>query len=368
MASSTTSRKGGSRTAPTIVFTGGGSAGHVTPNIALIDKFQQQGGWEIVYIGSNTGIEKELITALNIPFFGITAGKLRRYFSWRNFLDPFKILAGLWQAFFLCRKIKPEVIFSKGSFVSFPVVVAAWLNRIPVIIHESDLTPGLANKLSFPFATKICITFADTRKYLKYPNKIIITGTPIRQELFVGDAEKGLKLCGFSKKKPVILVYGGSLGSRAINKAIRDLLPTLTTEFQVAHICGENNIDHTIKIKGYKQFEYLQQGLADVMACASLVISRAGANSLYELLTLRKPHILIPLPKVASRGDQIVNAKHFAQLNLSQVIFEEVLTPDKLYEKITWVNEHKVQLIEHLETFNKQDSLTIIYDILAKYV
>ena len=350
-----------------IIFTGGGSAGHVTPNIALINECRNH-GWDVNYIGSKHGMEKELIATLAIPYFAITTGKLRRYFSWRNFIDPFKILRGIWQAFWLCRKISPLIVFSKGGFVAFPVVIAAWLNRIPVIVHESDLTPGLANKLSFPFADQICVTFAVTKEHIMQQDKVVVTGTPIRPELFHGDAANGLRLCGFTADKPVILIYCGGLGSQAINRNIRALLPQLLNNFQVIHICGKNNIDPKLEQPGYKQFVYLQQELPDIMACTDLVISRSGANSLYELLTLQKPHILIPLPKKASRGDQIVNAQYFAKQGMSQVIFEETLTPAKLYEKIVWLYEHKQETLDKLASYKKTNSVAIIYDILATYI
>ncbi len=350
-----------------IIFTGGGSAGHVTPNIALINECKKH-DWDVYYIGSKNGMEKDLIATLSIPYSAITTGKLRRYFSWRNFIDPFKILYGIWQAFWLCRKISPLIIFSKGGFVAFPVVVAAWLNRIPVIVHESDLTPGLANKLSFPFADQICVTFAATKEYIMQQEKVVITGTPIRPELFQGDVLDGLKACGFSSNKPVILIYAGGLGSQAINRNIRALLPQLLPKFQVVHVCGKNNVDPKLEQPGYKQFTYLQQELPGIMACADLVIARSGANSLYELLTLQKPHILIPLPKIASRGDQIANAKYFAKQGMSQVIFEETLTPAKLYEKTIWLYEHKQETLNKLAAFKKTNSVAIIYDILATYI
>jgi UDP-N-acetylglucosamine--N-acetylmuramyl-(pentapeptide) pyrophosphoryl-undecaprenol N-acetylglucosamine transferase len=350
---------------PIIIFTGGGSAGHVTPNIAVIKKLQQK-NWQIFYIGSKKGIEKELITNLNISYFQISTGKLRRYFSWYNFIDPIKIFFGVIQAFFICRKIKPQVIFSKGGFVAFPVVVAAWLNRIPVIIHESDLTPGLANKLSFPFAKQICVTFPDTQQYIK--KKVIVTGTPIREELFSGNANKGLQLCEFTNNKKIILIYAGGLGSKNINNIIRSLLPKLLIDFQIVHICGKHNIDNNLLLEGYKQFEYLHAELADIMACANMVISRAGANSIYELLTLQKPHILIPLPKTASRGDQIVNAEYSAAKGFSQVIPGELLTANRLYEQILWVMAHEQELINNLTKFKKLNSIDLICDILFKYV
>ena len=350
-----------------ILFTGGGSAGHVTPNIALIKKFQNE-GWSIFYIGSAKGIEKELISKLDIPYFKIAAGKLRRYFSWHNFIDPAKVVYGIFQAFFLCWKIKPKVVFSKGGFVAFPVVVSSWLHRIPVVIHESDLIPGLANKLSFRFASKICISFKETKKYIRNQDKIIATGTPIREELFCGNINRGLNLCGFSKDKKIILVYAGGLGSKSINEIIRALLSKILVNFQVVHICGKNKLDNSLTLQGYKQFEYLHSEFADVLACANIVISRAGANSIYELLTLKKPHILIPLPKSASRGDQIINAEYFLKRGFSQVIFEEDLSPVRLYEKVLWISQHETEIVNHLAEFTKRNSVKLIYDILLRCI
>jgi UDP-N-acetylglucosamine--N-acetylmuramyl-(pentapeptide) pyrophosphoryl-undecaprenol N-acetylglucosamine transferase len=346
-------------TQKTILFTGGGSAGHVTPNLALIKKFQEK-NWRPVYIGSINGIEKEIIAKTGIPYYGIATGKLRRYFSWQNFIDPFKVIAGFFQAFFLCRKLKPAVVFSKGGFVAFPVVVAAWLNRIPVIAHESDLTPGLANRLSYAFAKVICLTFAESKKYFKSQDKLLITGTPLREELFTGDADKGRNFCGFSADKKTILVVGGGLGAKRINDTIRALLPQLLIDYQVIHLCGKGKLAGLQEMPWYKPFEYLHEELADVMAFTDLVISRAGANSLYELLALKKPHILIPLPKAGSRGDQIANAKHFADLGLSQVILEEQLTPEKLLEKIGWMQQHQQQVFQALQQFQLPASVPLI--------
>lgn len=346
-----------------IIFTGGGTAGHVTPNIALIKKFQQE-GWDIYYIGSNDGIEKQLISEIKIPFFSIANGKLRRYFSWQNFIDPFKIFFGILQAFFLCLKLKPNVIFSKGGFVSFPVVVAGWLCKIPVIVHESDLTPGLANKLAFPFAKKICITFPETIKYFQDKAKVVITGTPIRSEFLLGSAEEGRKMCHFSADKKTILVYGGSLGSETINKAVRELLPDILEKFQIVHVCGKNKIAVNYVYPEYCQFEYLTTEFPNIMALADLVISRSGANSIYELLILQKPHILIPLGKRASRGDQIENAKHFAALGFSQIIFEEELTKLNLLEKIFYVDSHHDEIVARLASFEKINSVEEIYKLI----
>lgn len=346
----------------TILFTGGGSAGHVTPNLALIEKCKAN-AWQVVYVGSATGIEKTIINEAGIDFYAIASGKLRRYFSWQNFLDPFKVVWGVGQAFLLCRRLKPALIFSKGGFVAFPVVVAGWLNRIPVIVHESDLTPGLANRLSYPFANIICLTFAVSVNYFKQPQKLLVTGTPLRNALFLGDANIGRSLCGFNSAKKVLLIFGGGLGAESINQVVRALLPELLTEYQIIHLCGKGKLDSNLQNKvGYVQFEYVSEELPHFLASADLVVSRAGANSIYELLALKKPHILIPLSKRASRGDQIVNAKYFADLGLSQVLYEEELTTNKLLEKIQWMNMRQGEIAQALQHYQPLDSVQLIYE------
>jgi UDP-N-acetylglucosamine--N-acetylmuramyl-(pentapeptide) pyrophosphoryl-undecaprenol N-acetylglucosamine transferase len=349
--------------ANSIFFTGGGSAGHVTPNLALIKKFQKA-QWKIYYIGSKNGIERELITKQNIPFYSIATGKLRRYFSWQNFIDPCKIILGIIQAYFLCHKFKPQVLFSKGGFVAVPVVIAAWLNRIPIVIHEADSSIGLANKLCIPFAKKVCLTFPDTIKYIKNTNKAVITGMPIREEFFIGNADQGLQLCGFDKAKKTILVFGGSLGSDTINTVIRQLLPELLKTYQVIHVCGATKIDITHNKPGYKQFTFINEEFPHILAAADLVIARAGANTIYELVALRKPNILIPLPKEASRGEQIQNAKYAAKYGLSEVILNEELTPEKLLAKISTVMKTLDTIKKVMQGFPVLDSTNDIYNIL----
>ena len=224
-----------------IILTGGGTAGHVTPNIALIPALKEA-GYEISYIGSYNGIERKLIEELNIPYYGISTGKFRRYFDVKNFTDPFRVLKGMSQAKKLMKTIKPDIVFSKGGFVSVPVVRAAGKCHIPAIIHESDMTPGLANKLSMKYASKICCNFPETVENI--PNgKGVLTGSPIRRELLSGDKAAGLKLCGFNTQKPVLLVIGGSLGAVHINDAIRAILPDLIRQYQVIHICGKGKVD-----------------------------------------------------------------------------------------------------------------------------
>lgn len=347
---------------PKILFTGGGTAGHVTPNIALIEKFQAQ-NWEIGYVGSKNSIEKQLIEKINIPFYEIPTGKLRRELTLNNLLTPFKVISGIFSAAKLITKLKPQVVFSKGGFVSFPVVVGAWLNRIPVIMHESDITPGLANRLSFPFVKKICVTFPECAPYFKHDSRVIVTGTPLRSSLLQGKAQKGLALCGFNTEKPVLLVMGGSQGSELINKTIRDALPQLLTQYQIIHICGKGKINpEKNNIASYKQFEYVNEELADLLACTSIVICRAGSNSIYELLALKKRHILVPLAK-ASRGDQIVNAKHFEELGISLVIDENKLTTETLLTKLATVTDAE-QFNQQIAKLQLPDSKEMIFQII----
>lgn len=347
-----------------IVMTGGGTAGHVTPNIALVPALQKN-GYEISYIGSYEGIEKRLIEAQNIPYYGIASGKLRRYFDPKNFSDPFKVLKGYFQSIKLLKKLQPDVVFSKGGFVSVPVVMAAKHCKIPAIIHESDLTPGLANKLAIPNATKVCCNFPETLQFLP-ADKAVLTGSPIRKELLSGDAANAFSLCHFSDHaKPVLLIVGGSSGSRAINTAIRNLLPELIKSYNIIHLCGKGNIDTArASVSGYAQFEYANQELADMFALADLVISRAGANAICELLALRKPNILIPLPAAASRGDQILNANSFRAQGFSYVLEEEELANTTLLEAIEHVFRKKDSYIEAMEKSQTQNSIGTIIGLI----
>lgn len=350
-----------------ILFTGGGSSGHVTPNISLIAEAQQN-NWQVSYAGSKEGIERSLIAPLAIPYYAINSGKLRRSFSWQTALTPFKVLQGIAQAYFLCKKIKPDLVFSKGGFVAVPIVIGAFLRGIPVIIHESDLTPGLANRLSFPFAKKVALSFEQSTRYFRKQKKLMYTGTPIRTAMLQGNAEKGKIFCAFETDKPILLVYGGGLGSAAINQAIRDSLPTLTQMFDVVHCTGKGKSDPAYnELPGYRQFEYLHDELADVMAAATLVVSRAGANSLYELLALRKPHLLIPLSKKASRGDQIDNAQYFANLGLSSVLLEENLTADSLLENIQKLAAQRSERIEKMQSYVLPDANKVIMKLIEEF-
>jgi len=348
-----------------IVMTGGGTAGHVTPNIALFDSLQKD-GYEIYYIGSYEGIEKGLIEDKKIPYYGISSGKFRRYRSWKNLTDPFRVLHGFFQARRLLGRIRPNVVFSKGGFVSVPVVMAAKTRHIPVIIHESDLTPGLANKLAMPSATKVCCNFPETLPYLP-KEKAVLTGSPIRQELLHGNKQAAKDFCGFTDDLPILMVMGGSIGSVYINNAIRGCIDTLLTKYQIIHLCGKGNIDESLKDKkGYAQFEYISENLPDLFAAADLVVARAGANSICELLALHKPNILIPLSRNASRGDQILNANSFAKQGFSAVLEEEEVTSEKLMATIDDVMAHRSKYIDAMKNSGQMNAIETIMGLIEE--
>ena len=346
-----------------IVLTGGGTAGHVTPNIALMGRLKEQ-GYQISYIGSYNGIEKTLIEELGIPYYGISSGKLRRYFDLKNFTDPFRVLKGFSEARKLLKQLKPDVVFSKGGFVTVPVVVAAGRLKIPAIIHESDMTPGLANKLCIPSAVKVCCNFPETKAHLP-EGKAVVTGTPIRPELLQGDADKGRAFTGFTSEKPVIMIIGGSLGAQAVNDAIRRILPQLLKDFQVVHLCGKGKQDDSKNdLKGYVQYEYIESELTDLFAMADIVISRAGANAICELQALKKPNLLIPLSANASRGDQILNARSFEKQGFSMVLEEEAITDEVLLKAIHDLYDHRETYRAAMENAPGQDSISVICDLI----
>ncbi len=346
-----------------IILTGGGTAGHVTPNIALLPRLKEL-QYDIHYIGSYNGIEKELIEQFGIPYHGIATGKLRRYFSLQNFTDPFRVVKGLSDAKKLVKILKPDVIFSKGGFVSVPVVLAGKSRRVPTIIHESDMTPGLANKLSLSAATKVCCNFPETLEHLP-EGKAILTGSPIRQELLAGDKYKAREFLGFAEDKPVIMIVGGSLGSVVVNDAVRAILPELLKSYQVIHLCGRGKLDESLKdLKGYAQFEYIKDELKDLFAITDIVISRAGANAICELLALHKPNLLIPLSANASRGDQILNARSFERQGFSIVLEEEELNSEVLLSSINHLYENRESYIQTMKQSSQQNSIDTIIDLI----
>ncbi|MBE5921239.1 MAG: undecaprenyldiphospho-muramoylpentapeptide beta-N-acetylglucosaminyltransferase [Lachnospiraceae bacterium] len=348
-----------------ILLTGGGTAGHVTPNIALLPTLREQ-GYEIRYIGSYDGIEKTLMEDCGIPYTGIATGKFRRYLSLKNLTDPFRVFKGYGEAKKLMREYKPDVLFSKGGFVAVPVVLAAKKYKVPTIIHESDMTPGLANKICIPSAAKVCHSFPETAKYLP-EGKAVYSGSPIRKELSEGDPAAGRALCGFNTEKPVLLVMGGSLGALKVNQAVREALPRLLETFQICHLCGKGKVDPAYdNTSGYVQFEYISDELKDLFAMTDVVISRAGANAIFELLALKKPNLLIPLSAAASRGDQILNAKSFAAQGFSKVMEEETITSDLLASEVEDLYANRKAYVDAMTNAAGQNAITTITELIKK--
>lgn len=346
----------------TIVLTGGGTAGHVTPNIALLPSLREM-GYDIHYIGTYTGIEKKLIEAEGVTYHGISSGKLRRYFDIKNFTDPFKVIKGLGEAIQLMRKIKPDIIFSKGGFVTVPVIIAGWMCKVPAVIHESDMTPGLANKISIPFSKKVCTTFPETIKHLP-EQKAIYTGSPIREDIFKGNKDRGYKITGFNDQLPILMFVGGSLGSVKLNTLLRDQLGHLLKKYQIIHLCGKGNEDKTLTKEGYIQFEYVREDLMHLFAVSDMIISRAGSNAICELLALKKPHVLVPLSAQASRGDQILNAKSFESQGFSIVLDEDTATSKDLAEAIDTLHGKKDRYIGAMKKSSAGNGIKSIIHVI----
>lgn len=347
-------------------MTGGGSAGHVTPNLALIPKLIEL-GYEIEYIGTEDGIERKIIEKENIKYHIIESGKLRRYFDLKNFTDPIKVIKGIEQSKKIIKNEKPDIIFSKGGFVSVPVVIAASKCNVPVIAHESDITPGLANKIASFYCNKICVTFPETLGIIK-KGKGILTGTPIREVILQGSKIIGHKICGFEENKPILLIVGGSLGSKFINDIIRGSIKELERDYNLVHVCGKGNIDYSlINEKGYRQFEYINEELPHIMNAADIIISRAGANFIFEILALKKPNLLIPLSKKSSRGDQILNADSFEKSGYSMVIQEEELNSKILNEKLRNLYENRQKYIKNMNSCSTKNGVYDIIEVIKEY-
>ena len=342
-----------------IILTGGGTAGHVTPNLALLPKLKEK-NYDVLYLGSIGGMEAGMVKRAGIPYRGIATGKLRRYFDLKNFTDPFRVIKGFFDAGKIIREYQPDVVFSKGGFVAVPVTAAAWFRHVPVIAHESDMTPGLANKIAAPFAKKICCNFPETLELLP-KNKAVLSGSPIRAEILQGSREEGLKKLGFDGSKPVLLIIGGSLGAQHINTAVRGVLDRLLPDFDLIHICGKGNLDQSKQnVAGYRQFEFVSEDLKDYFAAADLFISRAGANAICELLALKKPNLLIPLPSAASRGDQLLNAASFEKQGFSMVLREEEMSPDRLISDVRKLWENRDTYVHAMENSGLSDGVSII--------
>ena len=356
-----------------ILVVGGGSAGHVIPAIPVIRRLLDVGA-KVSFVGTYTGLEERLVADLPIDYYSIHAGKLRRYWSWQNVTDVFRILVGLCQALLLMLRTKPDVIFSKGGFVSFPVVFAGWITRVPIVAHESDLTPGLANKLVLPFADTLCLSFADTKVSGRFTKnlKIIHSGTPIRDSILAGNAQLGRQrltqyLPGSrTSNKPLLIVTGGSLGATFLNEAVRAALPQLLVEFDVLHVCGAGKLVDT-RDSGYAQVEYIDEGWGDLLAAADIVLSRAGANALFELLALGQVNLLVPLPALASRGDQIDNAAYAFDAGYSEVLAEAELTTQSLLVTLQKLQDHQTEYKKRLAEFVVPNAAeTIANELIAR--
>lgn len=357
---------GGEKMKNKIVLTGGGSTGHVAVNLALIPYLLER-GWEIYYIGSKNGIEVSLIKEFkDVTYFPISTGKLRRYIDMKNVKDPFNIVKGILQSRKIIKQIQPSIIFSKGGFVSVPVILAGASRRIPIISHESDITPGLANKLSLPFVQKICYTFPEAKDHIP-AEKAFFLGPIVRGELHRGSKNSGMKMCQFTTRKPGLLVMGGSQGSEAINQAVRTNLDTLLKTFNIIHLCGKGKVDSSIHLNGYTQFEYMNQGLADLLSITNIVVSRAGSNSIFEFLSLKIPMILIPLSKQASRGDQIMNAESFKKQGFAHVIEEDELTGSVLSKTVKTVYKNRQMITDNMNRFEGEDGLQRLYELIDTY-
>ena len=349
-----------------IVLTGGGTAGHVTPNLALIPRLQAD-GWDIHYIGAENSVEQKLIQEVHgVTYHAVTCGKLRRYFDPKNFSDPFRVVKGMVQAAHIIGQLKPNVVFSKGGFVSVPVVYGAKLHGVPIVAHESDMTPGLANKLSTPLAKVVCCTFPEAAKLSG--KKGVYTGTPIRTEILNGDHAHAMRAFHLDAGRPVLLVVGGSSGAQAINRMVVEALPRLLETFQVVHLCGRGNLEPELEgTAGYRQFEYLNEGMADAYACADVLISRAGSNTLCEILALRKPALLIPYPKAASRGDQILNAESFEARGLSRVLMQEDMTVESLVDGVVDLYRDRGELYEKMSLESSANGTENVLREIYKY-
>lgn len=348
-----------------VLLTGGGTAGHVTPNIALLPGLLKA-GYEIRYVGSYSGMERGLIEKEGIPYVGISTGKFRRYLSLKNLSDPFRVLKGYGEAVKIIQDYKPDVVFSKGGFVSVPVVLAAKKCHVPVIIHESDMTPGLANKLSIPSATKVCCNFPETLEKLP-ADKAVLSGSPIRKELLLGNKKAGLSFTGLSGARPILMMMGGSTGSRIINQNLRQALPELLKHFQVIHLCGKGNLDTSLKnTPGYVQYEYISTELKDLMAACDVILSRAGANAICELLALKKPNVLVPLSAAVSRGDQILNAASFERQGFSFVLQEENLTPASLIQAVCEVYKNRFSYIDAMQKSKQSNGVDTVLGLIEE--
>jgi UDP-N-acetylglucosamine--N-acetylmuramyl-(pentapeptide) pyrophosphoryl-undecaprenol N-acetylglucosamine transferase len=314
----------------TIVFTGGGTGGHVYPGIAVIERLRREWTGNILWVGSSKGMERAILEGRGIPFRGVPSGKLRRYFSLRTGIDAFRVLGGFFASLVLFIRVRPRAVFSKGGYVSVPPVYAARLLGIPVVSHESDFDPGLATLLNARCSRKVLVPYEDSAD--TFPpalrDRIVVTGNPVREEMLSGSPDEGFRFLGFSRDKPVLLVVGGSQGAREINSLVRSVLEDLLRFCQVVHQMGPLEFEPLEK-PGYRAVPYLYGELPGVLAAADAVVSRAGAGALWEILAAGKPALLIPLRGPGTRGDQVRNAEYFRKIGAAMVLAEDAIDPDR---------------------------------------
>lgn len=339
----------------TIVFTGGGSGGHVFPAFAIIEALKEiNEDCDFHWIGSKKGIEKELVLRHgNIKYHSIPSGKLRRYFSFRNFTDLFAIFFGLLKSRRILKKIRPTMLFSKGGFVTVPPVYAAKSLKIKIFTHDSDLDPGLATKLNGRVADKILVPYDESLKFFssKLKAKCVVSGNPVRKDIYNGDRKKGLEIIGSDGTKPVLFVMGGSLGAESINKLILNNLDEITSRFYVIHQMGGKNFIATKK-SGYKPVDFIHEGMADIMAASDLALCRAGANSLWEFATSETPMILLPLI-VGARGDQVRNSRVFDNLGCSITLSEDEQKDENFINRFIEITDNYSHLKEMAKSSRK---------------
>ena len=345
-----------------VVLTGGGTAGHVMGNLAILPGLRER-GYDIVYIGSEEGIERELIARKQLPYYPISSGKLRRYPSWENFKDIFRVLKGIRDAKAALKAIRPDIIFSKGGYVTVPVAFAAGSLKIPFIGHESDITPGLANKLASRYARKMLVTFPETRS--AFGEKGVVVGSPVRQELYEGSRTHAYEFLGFQEGRPLILIKGGSMGAMVINRIVWESLDELLQHYQIVHLVGNEHINRDVPDRpGYRQYGYVGSEMKHLLTAADFIVSRAGSNSIFEFLALRKPHLLIPLDYDQSRGDQVLNAESFERAGYSLVIREKDLDQETFLTRLSELELKAPLFIGNMEQAELGEGVASILQII----
>lgn len=351
-----------------VFFTGGGTGGHVYPALAIIEELNKNGKYDISWIGSKNGMEYNIITNYGIKFHSIPSGKLRRYFSFLNFIDLFKIIAGFIKSFFILIKYRPDIIFSKGGYVTVPPIIISKILKIKSVTHESDMSPGLATKINSKFVNKILLPYEETKKYFKTElhDKLITTGNPIRKEFFSTDKINGRKIMGFTNNRPVILVLGGSLGAKEVNDLILDAKDLLINDYNIYHQMGDNKFVET-DTDSYKTTPFIREHMADIISASDIIISRAGASAVWEFATVGIPAIFIPLT-VGSRGDQMLNARYSEKRGISLVLTGGEINADCLNRSINKLNSNKAGMIKVMNEFKSYSSSQQIVQVIEELI